>query len=139
MNVAAPLAALVKARARHRCEYCGMSQSLQVATFHIEHVRPRSCSGETTAENLAFACPSCNLHKADRSHVTDPDNGDDDLFFHPRVHRWDEHFPWHGTAILGLTAIGRAAVQALDLNHPRRLRVREVEAEFDLFPPSMQA
>jgi hypothetical protein len=32
--------------------------------------------------------------------------------------------------------IGRATVFALDLNHPRRLLIREAEELFDLFPPT---
>ena len=139
MNVPAPLAALVKARAENRCEYRSMNQSLQVATFHLEHIRPRTCGGATTADNLAFACPSCNLHKADRSHVTDPHTGDQVSLFHPREHLWPDHFAWKGTTIAGLTPIGWATITALDLNHPRRLRVREVEAVFELFPPSTRA
>jgi len=73
MNIPAALATLVRDRAGHRCEYCGMSQSLQGATFHLKHIIPLTCGGATTAENLALACPSCNLHKSDRSHVLDPD------------------------------------------------------------------
>ncbi len=73
MNVPATLAALVKERAERRCEYCRMSQSLQGATFHVEHIIPLTCGGSTTEDNLALACPSCNLHKSDRSHAVDPD------------------------------------------------------------------
>jgi hypothetical protein len=36
---------------------------------------------------------------------------------------------------VGLTPTGRATVAALDLNHPRRLRIREPEEWFNLFPP----
>ena len=40
MSLPASLAELVKTRARGRCEYCQMSQSLQGATFHFDHVVP---------------------------------------------------------------------------------------------------
>lgn len=43
-----------------------MHQLLQGATFHIEHVIPRVLGGSDNTDNLALACPSCNLHKADR-------------------------------------------------------------------------
>ena len=56
----------ITARAGGRCEYCQMHQSLQGATFHIEHVVPRVKGGQSDSSNLALACPSCNLHKADR-------------------------------------------------------------------------
>lgn len=136
MSLPASLAALVKSRAGDRCEYCGMSQSIQVSTFHYEHIVPVTCGGTTTAENLAFSCPSCNLHKSDRSHAADPDTGTSAPLFHPRQHLWSDHFAWHGSTMIGLTPTGRATIKALDLNHPRRLRVREAEAIFDLFPPS---
>jgi hypothetical protein len=136
MNVPAALAALVKERAEHRCEYCRMSQSLQGATFHVEHIIPLTCGGTTTEDNLALACPSCNLHKSDRSHAVDPDTQAMATLFHPRRQRWSDEFAWEDRRMVGITATGRATIQALDLNHPRRLRVREAEALFGLFPPS---
>jgi 5-methylcytosine-specific restriction endonuclease McrA len=57
----------VEARARERCEYCRMHQSLQGATFHVEHIMPRARGGLTQLDNLAWACPSCNLHKSNRT------------------------------------------------------------------------
>lgn len=133
MSVPAALADFVRHRAGHRCEYCGMSQALQGATFHIEHILPLTCGGLTTEENLALACPSCNLHKSDRSHAVDPATSEKVELFHPRHHAWAEHFIWSGKHVEGRTAIGRASVSALDLNHPRRIRVREAEAMLGLF------
>ena len=49
-----------------------MGQAMQGATFHIEHVVPRSKGGASDEGNLALACPSCNLHKGDRMHAVDP-------------------------------------------------------------------
>jgi hypothetical protein len=37
--------------------------------------------------------------------------------------------------IIGRTDIGRVTVRALQLNHPQRLRIREAEQTFGLFPP----
>lgn len=136
MRVASALAGLVKTRAENRCEYCGMSQSLQGATFHVEHIIPLTCGGSSTTENLALACPSCNLHKSDRSHVVEPSTAALTALFHPRKDHWSDHFVWQSTTLIGITPIGRATIQALDLNHPRRLRVREAERLFDLFPPT---
>ncbi|HEY3227585.1 MAG TPA: hypothetical protein VGJ87_00105 [Roseiflexaceae bacterium] len=46
--------------------------------------------------------------------------------FNPRAQRWDEHFAWSddGTQILGLTAIGRATIVALQLNRPLLVSAR---------------
>lgn len=46
---------LVIERAGNRCEYCGLSQIGQEATFHVDHIIPESAGGQTTAENLAMA------------------------------------------------------------------------------------
>ena len=111
----AELRAFVVRRAGDRCEYCRMHQSLQGATFHLEHVRPRSRGGETAADNLALACPQCNLHKADRVQAADPADGRFVPLFDPRRHWWADHFRWEeGRTIAGLSAVGRAAVAALD-------------------------
>ena len=51
--VPAALGTLVRSRAGDRCEYCRMHQSLQGATFHVEHVRPASAGGPSSPDNLA--------------------------------------------------------------------------------------
>lgn len=117
----------VEARAVGRYEYCRMHQSLQGATFHVEHVIPLSRGGHSQLDNLALACPSCNLHKANRIGVIDPDIGNRVPLFSPRSDDWDEHFRWDGYRIVGQIPIGRATVAALELNHPRRIRIRQAE------------
>lgn len=124
----------VEFRADSRCEYCRMHQSLQGATFHVEHVIPRSHGGQTVLENLAWACPGCNLRKSDRVLVEDPQTGRSVSLFSPRASAWNDHFRWNGYEIAGITATGRATLHALDLNNPRRLRIRHAEELFGLFP-----
>ena len=125
----------VRVRAGNRCEYCGMHQSLQGGTFHLEHVVPTSRSGESTIVNMALACPGCNLHKSDRVEVPDPLTGQSVPLFNPRQHDWKEHFEWDEFELVGRTVIGRATIFALRLNDPRRLQIRQAERMFDLFPP----
>jgi hypothetical protein len=127
----------VQRRAAARCEYCLMHESLQGATFHVEHIVPRSRGGASTLDNLAWACPSCNLRKSDRIQVSDPATVALVPLFNPRPDRWNEHFRWGNYQILALTPVGRATVAALELNAPRRLRIREAEQMFELFPPSL--
>lgn len=122
-------------RAADRCEYCRMHQSLQGASFHLEHIVPRSRGGATELANLAWACPGCNLRKSARIGVTDPESKRDVLLFNPRVHVWQEHFAWDDYCIVGLSDIGRATATTLDFNHPRRIRIRQAEQMFGLFPP----
>lgn len=125
----------VEDRAVGRCEYCRMHQSLQGATFHVEHVIPRSRGGPSELDNLAWACPGCNLHKANRTDVIDPDTGDQVLLSNPRIDDWDGHFRWDDYRIVGQTPIGRATAAALELNHPRRVQIRHFLAHMDHAKP----
>lgn len=112
-----------------------MHESLQGATFHIEHIIPRCKAGPSNLENLALACPGCNLRKADRISAIDPATGLEVPLFHPVRQRWPEHFRFVGYQIEGLTEAGRATVTALDVNHPRRQHIRKVEETFGLYLP----
>ena len=107
MKLDAEVAAAVRAGAGDRCEYCFMQQSLQGATFHLEHIVPRSKGGLLEVSNLALAGPSCNLHKADRTMAIDPQGGAWVPLFHPGQQTWSNHFRFAGHRIEGLTAIGR--------------------------------
>jgi hypothetical protein len=135
MSTWSELSAQVEARAAGRCEYCRMHQSLQGATFHVEHIIPICLGGLTVLDNLALACPGCNLHKASRVEAPDPDTTQTVPLFNPRTHNWTEHFRWQGYLLLGTSPTGRATVWALDLNHSRRLLIRQAEELFKLFPP----
>lgn len=113
-----------------------MHQSLQGASFHVEHVVPRSRAGSPALDNLAWACPGCNLGKSDRLEAPDPETRRTVPLFNPRTTSWNDHFRWEGHEIIGLTPTGRATVAALDLNRPRRVLIRQSEELFGLFPPA---
>ena len=135
MSVQAQISEFVRSRAGNRCEYCLMHQSLQGATFHVEHVQPRSRGGLTEPDNLALARPSCNFHKADQTMFEDPQTGDCVPLFNPRQDAWDDHVLWRGYRIDGKTPIGRATISKMHFNSERRLQVRQAEEVFNLFPP----
>ncbi len=63
MSVPTALESQVRERAGDRCEYCRMHQSLQGATFHVEHILPKSLGGPTDMKSLAWVCPGCILAK----------------------------------------------------------------------------
>lgn len=132
----AELTAEVERRAGSRCEYCRMHQSLQGATFHLEHIVPETRGGLTDSDNLAWACPGCNLRKSDRVELIDPATGKFVSMFHPRRDAWSDHFEWRGFQLVGRTPIGRALIDGFCLNHERRQRIRQAEQVFGLFPPS---
>jgi hypothetical protein len=127
----------ISARAGGRCEYCQMHQSLQGATFHIEHVIPRVLGGTSDLTNLALACPSCNLHKGDRVAVFSSAGSYAVAFFHPRIDLWSDHFEWDDHRLIGKTEIGRATILSLDLNQERRIKIRQAEQMLGLFPPDL--
>ncbi len=99
----------VQTRASNRCEYCRMHQSLQGATFHVEHIVPRTNGGETELDNLAWACPSCNLNKSSRTFLPGV-RGDQPTvpLFNPRKDVWSDHFAWDEFTIVGMTEVGAA-------------------------------
>lgn len=126
---------LATQRADNRCEYCGISQIGQVATFHIDHIVPVVAGGETTAANLALACVSCSLRKGARQKLEDLETSEIVSVFNPRQQIWKEHFTWNGVQIVGLTSTGRATIQALDLNRLTMLVIRAEEELLGRHPP----
>lgn len=137
MTSRAELERQVGHRAANRCEYCHMHQSLQGASFHLEHIIPVSRGGISELQNLAWACPGCNLRKSNRIEASDPDTGSDVRLFNPRKDNWHDHFAWDDYLLVGLTPLGRATMAALDMNHERRVRIRQAEQMFGLFPPEI--
>ncbi|MPZ17541.1 MAG: HNH endonuclease [Luteitalea sp.] len=134
-DIPAHLRRAVIKRAKDRCEYCGLSQDGQEATFHIDHVIPRAGGGQSSAGNLALACVSCSLRKAARRTAADPQTGENVPLFDPRQDAWTQHFRWEGVQLVGLTASGRATVVALAMNRPLILAIRNEEAALGRHPP----
>lgn len=124
-------------RARERCEYCGLAQAGQEATFHVDHVTPVAAGGETTLDNLALACVSCSLRKGARQRAPDPVDGTEAELFNPRRDAWSRHFAWNETEIIGQTPTGRGTVAALQLNRPAVRAIRLEERLRGRHPPAM--
>ena len=62
-SIPARMRRMVRERAGQRCEYCGLAQAGQEATFHIDHIVPWSKGGETILDNLQTLCSECNIGK----------------------------------------------------------------------------
>jgi len=75
-----------------RCEYCGLSQAGQEATFHVDHIVPVTAGGIATLGNLALACVSCSLRTDARQQAQDPTTGKEVPLLHPRRGVWARHF-----------------------------------------------
>ncbi|MEH2026855.1 HNH endonuclease [Nostoc sp.] len=61
--ISAELRKLIIKRASKRCEYCLIHQHLSIYTHQVDHIIAVKHSGETTEDNLALSCLSCNRHK----------------------------------------------------------------------------
>jgi hypothetical protein len=128
---------LVRDRAKGRCEYCQCQEDFATESFSIEHIIPVAADGETELDNLAFACQGCNSHKYTKTNAPDPADDQIAPLFHPRQHRWEEHFCWSEDflEIIGLTATGRATVAALKLNRHRVVNLRRAMYVLGEHPP----
>ena len=125
----------VTVRAGHCCEYCLLAQAGQEAAFHVDHIHPVAEGGETVPENLALACVSCSLRKGARFGARDPQTGREAALFHPRAHRWEEHFVWNGNRVTGLTPTVRATVDLLKMNRALIVAIRAEERLHGRHPP----
>lgn len=123
--------------AQNRCEYCQTLQEMTMASFHLDHIIPRSKNGKTEFANLCLSCPFCNQFKSEQVFARDPKTGRQAKLFHPRQDQWHKHFRWskNGLEIIGITARGRATVIALNLNHPLALRARNFWVANGIHPP----
>lgn len=124
----------VRRRADDRCEYCRLPQSAApFFAYHIEHIRARQHHGTDDPSNLALACPDCNAYKGPNLTSVDPETDQVAPLFNPRVHSWNDHFVMQGPRVTGLTQIGRATVELLNMNETERIDMRaELLARGDL-------
>lgn len=131
------LSAKIRQRARFLCEYCHISEQWQYVRFTVDHIIPVKLEGTDAEDNLALACFHCNRRKGLNVTGTDPDSGVEISLFHPRRHVWRDHFVWtvDNLKIKGRTPIGRATVEALELNRDRAIRIRAADLEVGRHPP----
>jgi 5-methylcytosine-specific restriction endonuclease McrA len=131
------LKAAVTRRAGGLCEYCRSRSSHSPGPFVADHIIPKVRGGETTLSNLALACSGCNGRKHAKVKAPDPLTGKSVRLFNPRRQRWSDHFAWseNDTLIIGLTATGRATVEALQVNRLELINLREAFRILKLHPP----
>jgi hypothetical protein len=121
------------------CEYCGLSQVTQVATFPVDHVIPISAGGKTEGDNLALACPRCNAAKWTHISAVDADTGELFRLFDPRSDIWSDHFQWSvadQTWLEARTPVAKVTIELLDLNSQHRLQIRHWLVAIGLHPPA---
>ncbi|MEJ5308454.1 MAG: HNH endonuclease [Anaerolineae bacterium] len=127
---------LLAADNRH-CAYCQTTEANTGQPMTVDHILPQSSGGETVFENLCFACRRCNEFKGSTTAALDPLTGEIVPLFHPRQQVWTEHFQWDafGTLLVGLTAVGRATIVALNMNNPVIVDARRRWVSVGWHPP----
>jgi hypothetical protein len=127
----------VRQRAKGLCEYCHAWEQWQYVRFTVDHVVPLAGGGGDSLDNLALACFHCNRRKSNHLIGIDSQFGTEVPLFNPRSDRWGNHFIWSadGLLIIGLTATGRATVEALILNRERVINIRAADKEIGRHPP----
>ena len=128
----ANLRSRVRRRARDRCEYCLIPLRHDALPAQLDHIIATQHGGRTDYSNLALACGHCNSQKGPNVGGIDPLTKSLVALFNPRAQRWTAHFHYAGARLVALTASGRATMEVLAMNHPRRVKLREelLEAEF---------
>ena len=136
-KVPAALRSIVRLRARSACEYCLIHEEDVFESHEADHIIAEQHDGETTAENLAFACWDCNRRKGPNLSSVDPETAEVIPLFNPRRHQWNEHFRLESFRIVPLTPTGRATTRLLRLNSAERLSVRTRLHEIGRYPPNL--
>ncbi len=115
-------------------QLCDFRQS-----FDVEHIIPLFADGESISENLALSCHGCNLYKSNKTKGFDVITEKEIRLFNPRDDKWNEHFTWAESfsIIVGLTPIGRATVESLNLNRIGSVNKRQVLSAFGKHPPKI--
>lgn len=126
-RISARIRRQVQRRTKGFCEYCRTPDNFATSPFHCEHIIPQKIGGKSILDNLAWACPRCNLHKHAKTRARDPHTGQRVPLFNPRLQKWNRHFIWSENLlnIIGRTRTGRATVEALNMNLPQRVNLRK--------------
>ncbi|WKN45824.1 HNH endonuclease [Tunicatimonas pelagia] len=115
----------VTKRAKHRCEYCLLPQSVALHKNEVDHIIPTQHGGKTEENNLALSCMRCNRYKGSNVGSFDPITGELTQFFNPRVHKWSDHFIIEKGFIQPLTPEGRVTISIFNINQNERVSERK--------------
>jgi len=125
-------------RSQRRCEYCQCPVDYTSQSFVCEHIVPVAKGGKTALNNLALAYGGCNNHKYTKVEAIDPHSSASIALYNPRQDTWQTHFAWSDDTLqmVGMTATGRATINALSLNRPGVINIRRLLHMADLHPPN---
>ncbi len=124
---------LVIERAKNRCEYCLLPQSVSLHKHEPDHIVPLQHGGQTDADNLTLSCMRCNRYKGPNVGSFDIETGNLVPFFNPRTQDWANHFELDGAIIRPRTAEARVTVKIFRMNDVDRVLERQRLIEASLF------
>jgi 5-methylcytosine-specific restriction endonuclease McrA len=108
-------------RANYCCEYCLMENDVSFIPHQIDHVISLKHEGDTSLENLAYSCFSCNNNKGSDIGTMLLPNKIFIRLFNPRIDIWNEHFEIENGVIYAKTIIAQATVKVLKMNEIDRI------------------
>lgn len=123
-SVSPALRRVVAERAHQQCEYCGIPEGITLMPHEPDHVIGEQHGGETSLENLAYACFRCNRFKGPNIATLDPTTRAMVPLFNPRTERWSTHFVLRAATIEPLSASGRGTAALLRFNDEERVALR---------------
>jgi hypothetical protein len=137
-HITPTLRAVVAKRSHFRCCYCQTAEEISGSRFTLDHIVPESLGGQTSSDNLCLACWECNRIKRDRITAFDPDTGKMVRLFNPNTQDWHDHFEWQNDSLLiiGVTPVGRATANALQLNRAVLVNARRLWVTAGWHPPT---
>jgi hypothetical protein len=138
-HIPAALRREVVARARNRCEYCGIPDDATFVSHEVDHVIAERHGGKTVRENLAYSCFRCNRLKGTDLTSIDPQTGKITRLFNPRTDKWNRHFRLgdpESAVIEPISAIGRTTALFLRFNDNEWIALRaELQRQGRYAPP----
>jgi hypothetical protein len=127
--ISAELRRLVTKRAERLCEYCLIHEDDTFFGGEVDHIISEKHGGPTQADNLAFACLTCNRNKGSDIASLVPGTNTLARFFNPRQGRWSDQFRLDdsdGITIVARTEIGEATARIFGFNTSERLLERQM-------------
>lgn len=125
---------LVTLRADRLCEYCLILDTNRSSGCQVDHIISVKHGGETTEDNLAYACLYCNLQKGSDLGSIVRRTGELVRFFNPRRDFWGEHFRLDEAVIQPRTDIGEVTARILEFNNTGRITERQLLIEIGKYP-----
>lgn len=133
-DISEALRAEVARRAGGRCEYCLIHELEAGFPHQVDHIVSRKHGGESTSDNLAYACVICNRYKGTDIAAINQSSGKIARLFDPRRDRWSDHFRLEGATIEPISSVASVTVRLLRLNAPERISERRLLQSLGRYP-----